>query len=353
METFTIPLETTSCIKCEDHFATDFKFCPDCGKKLIRQILPTLEELLRTEILLPDLIYNNPTGTETFSMKFKTLFNELGTFNLSHCLSINRNGEQIYFDFDAKTEPVNVKYSDMMETYFNNPSAATTFSHGIPDAHTSNNTIDTRIISKHPILQQMNIPHTYAKICCFEKDTLEALLIILLENWISDPRFGDRFVLVPDKELKYPVPTHWDYWTYPTNYQTDSENVITMKMMHKTDLAFSTENNDLKKSILDKLQKKIDKQTEIYDLLDQIKVDLYYSPRNSKIYTRDELVKLLNIDNLETYCEDPFRVRNIRTYVVRDALDTMFDFAEMRESFQKIEGVIGKKELRKFIGINE
>ena len=332
----------TKCTECGKYLDTKFKFCPMCGGEITDVMRHgTVGDLLKKETVIPTLIYNKPTGKEFVEFKIKQLLDKDGNFRFQCTYMLyTPKLKNSYMLVNKDNYGIHKKYINRLDEYFKNQKSQPSYAY--TPMRDGNDDIITH--SKQAILQLMNVNHILlTNFTHLIDNTVENLLIILIENRINNPVVGQAF-MVPDKNIKYHKNIYEDYWKNPDNYNRDSDVSVKYKFADVGMLPYE-DLEDLKKSghgvdLYDKEQKELD------ILLEKVHTDLYYSSGNRKIYMKEELESLLakEIDLLGfkiiDHCTE-FNIRHIRVYILNEEIDDLFDIGNIRIKMERIAGKFG------------
>jgi hypothetical protein len=347
MEGMTFSIKSMSTHDCKNYVQGDYRFCPICGSALTHEMIyGSFQDQLKKEITLPRLIYNKPTGNEFCEFKLSQLLDKSGDYLMTNAIDIRYmklDQCRSYLTIDKGTRGIHTKYLPMLDKYFADPSKIS-----------SETSVETRLNTKNAVLAKMGINHTFSRLTDPLVETVQDLLIMLIENEISDPICGDRFVLVPDQDIKYNKQYNMDYWDNPENYNRDANKTVRYTMINHADMPFDEKE---KKRGLEKLYKGLDDseaklkkyetmQTEVDNVLSKLPQNIYYSSRTRKMYLKDELQKLLSKEIyllkfvLDDHCI-PLSIRQINVWVLGEEIEELFYFKDMKKRLTVISDAFG------------
>lgn len=333
----------TSCEECKKYFETKFKFCPECGVLITHEMRNgTFQDLLKKKIVLPKLIYDKPSRNEFCEFKLGQLLDKDGNFILQPCLSLRYTKNEAYMEIDDNTTAIHKKYTQRLDEYFININKHHLYQYTSRDGLSLN----ARLQSKQAMLILMKIKHTFTHLTSSLMETFGDLLIALIENNISNPVCGTRFMLVPDKNIHYYPSGYPDYWKDPANYIRDANKIIRFTLLDKMEILFDEQQKSMGEEF-EMEMKEYDKIQENVDaLLGKVHVDIYYSYRNKKIYQREELLKIFEMElkfldfKLEERCTY-FKIMHINVYILNKEVDELFYFGELRSKLTMISKEFG------------
>jgi hypothetical protein len=324
---------------CHDrHLNTSFKFCPECGVSLKGKMSnENFQKLLEQTVILPNIIYQKPSGDEFCEFKMSELLDSNAECLFNHCLSFRPFAKQTCLILNYHSRAIDDKYTKDLFEFLKNPKKLAL----AKDKLLNLAAMDIALLGKDLMLKLLDIKHVQMTLqeTCIE--TLEDVLVILIENEISNPICGIRFVLNTDQDFKYPPDKHPEYWCFPENYKTDENTKIKYTLLDEKNIPWEECNKSSKKIHDDIIKEYTEMQADLDALLDQIQVDIYYSSRKEKIYLREELLRIFSTEilymnfKLEDHCK-LIRIKHINVYVFKVEMEDLFEFNDTREKLERI-----------------
>ncbi|AYV81321.1 MAG: hypothetical protein Harvfovirus27_10 [Harvfovirus sp.] len=383
------------CLKCSVEVDEKFKFCGNCGEKVMVKI-DSLAEILDQFIETSNIIYDlNSVRENKLEFKLKELIGEkppsdrVGTifhyiesasyvnhwsFDLKACFSTSLPRNIKCIEHNLGGTELSIQRAELQRNYYNREE------------------LKSRLNVKMPLFDICKINHSFRMSVHPKREKFSDILIGLIENRIRNPMCGYNIIARTNKNLeklrKEIVEGKWTDQSaavikerleekviitlenYDKNYfdeaygeklflETFGERVMTPQetINVKTEIKNCVNNYKIELMKYPKIQNNLDQ------ILSKINEDIYYSSRLQKIYTTLEIKTLIaNFEELyefklEAHCE-LLEIKHIKVYILNMEIEEMIYLSTLRNRFLLIdsklkcrEGITKDNHILKFFSI--